>query len=158
MAPEILEDVNDECNKFGKVLEIKIPRPSDPESTQGPGIGKIFVKFSDEKSATGALKALAGRKFSDRTVVTTYFSEVSQTRASILQPSLPFSLLLTMHRKTSRLMPGSGNIMRGRFPLMSVFPTNLLMVQSALKFLLFMLFPPSFHISDLCLHYPQFLG
>lgn len=75
---EILEDVNDECNKFGKVLEVKIPRPSGPDSSQAPGVGKIFVKFSDEKSATAALKSLAGRKFSDRTVVTTYFSEVSQ--------------------------------------------------------------------------------
>ncbi len=40
-------------------------------------MGKIFVKFDTPESAGKALRALAGRKFADRTVVTTYFSEVS---------------------------------------------------------------------------------
>jgi splicing factor U2AF subunit len=40
-------------------------------------VGKIFVKFDTPESAGKALRALAGRKFADRTVVTTYFSEVS---------------------------------------------------------------------------------
>lgn len=53
-----------------------MPRPSGG-SRQSPGVGKIYVKFDTVESATNALKALAGRKFSDRTVVTTYFSEVS---------------------------------------------------------------------------------
>lgn len=53
-----------------------MPRPSGG-SRQSPGVGKIYVKFDTVEAATNALKALAGRKFSDRTVVTTYFSEVS---------------------------------------------------------------------------------
>mgnify|MGYP000874468855 CR=1 FL=1 len=69
--------MRDECNKFGKVLEMKIPRPTGG-SRQSAGVGKIYVKFDTVESATKALKALAGRKFSDRTVVTTYFSEVSR--------------------------------------------------------------------------------
>lgn len=71
---EILEDVTEECSKFGKILSLKIPRPSGG-SRQTPGVGKIYIKFDTEQSATNALKALAGRKFSDRTVVVSYFGE-----------------------------------------------------------------------------------
>ncbi|KAB8254840.1 hypothetical protein BDV32DRAFT_131679 [Aspergillus pseudonomiae] len=71
---EICDDVSEECSKYGQVVELKIPRPSGG-SRQSPGVGKIFVKFDTVESTTNALKALAGRKFSDRTVVTTYFSE-----------------------------------------------------------------------------------
>ncbi|GFF32599.1 splicing factor U2AF 50 kDa subunit [Aspergillus lentulus] len=71
---EICDDVREECSKYGKVEDLKVPRPSGG-SRQSPGVGKIYVKFDTVESATNALKALAGRKFSDRTVVTTYFSE-----------------------------------------------------------------------------------
>lgn len=73
---EICEDVKEECEKYGKVLEIKVPRPAGG-SRQSSGVGKIFVKFDTPESAGKALRTLAGRKFADRTVVTTYFSEVS---------------------------------------------------------------------------------
>ncbi|KAH8201014.1 hypothetical protein TruAng_004787 [Truncatella angustata] len=71
---EICEDVRDECAKFGQVVALKIPRPSGG-SRQSAGVGKIFVKFDTTESAKKALNALAGRKFADRTVVTTYFPE-----------------------------------------------------------------------------------
>ncbi|KAL8937560.1 MAG: hypothetical protein Q9211_003621 [Gyalolechia sp. 1 TL-2023] len=71
---EICEDVKEECEKYGEVLEMKIPRPSGG-SRQSNGVGKIFVKYDNAESARKALQALAGRKFADRTVVTTYFSE-----------------------------------------------------------------------------------
>ncbi|OJJ41791.1 hypothetical protein ASPWEDRAFT_99650 [Aspergillus wentii DTO 134E9] len=73
---EICDDVREECSKYGQILDVKVPRPSGG-SRQSSGVGKIFVKFDTVESTTNALKALAGRKFSDRTVVTTYFSEVS---------------------------------------------------------------------------------
>lgn len=73
--PEIFGDVKDECSKYGQVLDMKIPRPTGG-SRQSAGVGKIFVKFDTPESASKALKDLAGRKFADRTVVTTYFSEV----------------------------------------------------------------------------------
>jgi splicing factor U2AF subunit len=73
---EICEDVKEECEKYGKVLEMKVPRPTGG-SRQSNGVGKIFVKFDTPESAGKALRTLAGRKFADRTVVTTYFSEVS---------------------------------------------------------------------------------
>ena len=75
-----MEDVLDECKKYGNVLEVKIPRPSGG-SRQSTGVGKIFVKYDNPAGATKALRTLAGRKFADRTVVSTYFSEVSLTAA-----------------------------------------------------------------------------
>ena len=54
---------------------MKVPRPSGG-SRQSAGVGKIFVKYDNADSARKALQTLAGRKFADRTVVTTYFSEV----------------------------------------------------------------------------------
>jgi splicing factor U2AF subunit len=38
-------------------------------------VGKIFVKYETPEGAQKAMKALAGRKFADRTVVTTFFPE-----------------------------------------------------------------------------------
>jgi splicing factor U2AF subunit len=73
---EICDDVREECSKYGEVVELKIPRPGGG-SRQLPGVGKIYVRFDNSESATKALRALAGRKFQDRTVVTSYFSEVS---------------------------------------------------------------------------------
>ncbi|KAI0382056.1 hypothetical protein F5Y04DRAFT_57052 [Hypomontagnella monticulosa] len=73
---EICEDVQEECSKFGQVIDLKVPRPTGG-SRQSAGVGKIYVKFDTTESAKKALQALAGRKFADRTVVTTYFPEVS---------------------------------------------------------------------------------
>ncbi|KAK6340674.1 hypothetical protein TWF696_008999 [Orbilia brochopaga] len=71
---EILEDVTDECTKFGPIIDIKIPRPSGHQRAAA-GVGKIYVRFEAHESAERALKALAGRKFADRTVIVSYFSE-----------------------------------------------------------------------------------
>lgn len=72
---EICEDVQEECSKFGQVIDLKVPRPTGG-SRQSAGVGKIYVKYDTTTSAKKALQALAGRKFADRTVVTTYFPEV----------------------------------------------------------------------------------
>jgi len=71
---EICEDVREECSKYGTIVDLKVPRPVGG-SRQSAGVGKIFVKFDSTESSTKALTALAGRKFADRTVVTTYFPE-----------------------------------------------------------------------------------
>ncbi|KAF2674528.1 RNA-binding domain-containing protein [Microthyrium microscopicum] len=70
---EIMEDVKEECGKFGGVEDVKIPRPTG--TRLNPGVGKIFVKFETMEAAGKALTSLAGRKFADRTVVVTYFGE-----------------------------------------------------------------------------------
>ncbi|KAI8929854.1 hypothetical protein BC831DRAFT_442347 [Entophlyctis helioformis] len=70
---DILLDVQDEAAKFGKVERIVIPRPID--GRDGPGVGKIFVKYSEADEAAAAQRALAGRKFAERTVVASFFDE-----------------------------------------------------------------------------------
>ena len=80
---EICEDIQEECSKYGEILEMKIPRPSGG-SRQSAGVGKIYLKYDTNESAKKALQNLAGRKFADRTVVTTYFSEVSRALSLIL--------------------------------------------------------------------------
>ena len=102
---EIVEDVKEECEKYGPVLEIKVPRPSGG-SRQSNGVGKIFIKYDTPESARKALQALAGRKFADRTVVTTYFSEVCC-------PALQLKTLLTLRRKTSKSTHGRGDMSVG---------------------------------------------
>jgi splicing factor U2AF 65 kDa subunit len=84
---EICEDIMEECQKYGKIIEMKIPRPSGG-SRQSAGVGKIYLKYEDAESAKKALEALAGRKFADRTVVSTYFDEVRRET-----PTLMFELL-----------------------------------------------------------------
>jgi len=74
LETEILEDVQEECAKYGPVVEVKMPRPTGG-SRQNNGIGKIYVKYEKAESAMKALAALAGRKFADRTVVVTVFGE-----------------------------------------------------------------------------------
>ena len=69
----VLEDVEEEALKYGKVLDIKIPRPVGGREVNG--VGKVFIKFADSASAQKALRALAGRNFSNRTVVATFFGE-----------------------------------------------------------------------------------
>lgn len=56
------------------MIDVKIPRPAGARTS--PGVGKIFVKFQTIEGAEKALSALAGRKYADRTVVVSYFSEV----------------------------------------------------------------------------------
>nr|POF13037.1 splicing factor u2af 50 kda subunit [Quercus suber] len=75
-ADEILEDVRDECSKYGPLDEVKMPRPTTGNRSNA-GLGKIYLAYKNSVSAAKAFAALAGRKFADRTVVCTYFDEQS---------------------------------------------------------------------------------
>ncbi|KAF2442450.1 hypothetical protein P171DRAFT_364432 [Karstenula rhodostoma CBS 690.94] len=70
---EIKEDIAEECSKYGTILEVKIPRPAGVRSSAG--VGKIYIKYEDAEKAQTAIKSLAGRQFSRRTVLATEFSE-----------------------------------------------------------------------------------
>ncbi|ORX95524.1 hypothetical protein K493DRAFT_219056 [Basidiobolus meristosporus CBS 931.73] len=70
---DILEDVGDECSKFGRIVEFQIPKPINGEKV--PGVGKVFIRFETKDECSVALRALAGRKFGDRTVVASYITE-----------------------------------------------------------------------------------
>lgn len=68
---DILEDVKEECGKYGYVKSVEIPRPI--KGVEVPGLGKIFVEFGSFIDCQKAQQALSGRKFSNRVVVTSYF-------------------------------------------------------------------------------------
>ncbi|KAK1162189.1 splicing factor U2AF 65 kDa subunit-like isoform X1 [Acipenser oxyrinchus oxyrinchus] len=68
---EILEDIREECCKYGSVRSIEIPRPVD--GLEVPGCGKIFVEFVSASDCQKAMQALTGRKFANRVVVTKYY-------------------------------------------------------------------------------------
>ncbi|CAG0881503.1 unnamed protein product [Cyprideis torosa] len=68
---DILEDIREECNKYGVVRSIEIPRPI--EGVDVPGLGKVFIEFNSIVDCQKAQQALSGRKFSNRVVVTSYY-------------------------------------------------------------------------------------
>ncbi|XP_051989093.1 splicing factor U2AF 65 kDa subunit-like isoform X1 [Xyrauchen texanus] len=68
---EILEDIREECCKYGTVRSIEIPRPVD--GVEVPGCGKIFVEYMTAAECQKAMQALTGRKFANRVVVTKFY-------------------------------------------------------------------------------------
>ena len=68
---DILEDIREECSKYGAVRSVEIPRPVP--GVEVPGCGKVFVEFANIMECQKAQLSLAGRKFSNRVVVTSYF-------------------------------------------------------------------------------------
>ncbi|XP_032825862.1 splicing factor U2AF 65 kDa subunit-like isoform X2 [Petromyzon marinus] len=68
---DIVEDIREECKKYGCVRSLEIPRPIN--GLEVPGCGKIFVEFSSILDCQRAQQALSGRKFASRVVVSKYF-------------------------------------------------------------------------------------
>merc|ERR1719227_75901 len=69
---DILEDIREECGKFGEVKSIEIPRPVP--GVEVPGCGKVFIEFANSSDCQAAQLSLTGRKFSNRVVVTSYYN------------------------------------------------------------------------------------
>jgi splicing factor U2AF subunit len=94
---DILEDVREECGKFGPVGDLRIPRPVKRDRAkwgeqasqisaadaqrmdEAAGVGRVYVKFEDPYSAQAALQALAGRSFGGRSIIATLLSDDSNT-------------------------------------------------------------------------------
>eukprot|EP01038_Epipyxis_sp_PR26KG_P005947 gene5947-8196_t len=74
---ELIEDVSDECNSYGTVLSIVVPRGDGTGKDIGVdlSVGQIFVQFSDVLGAQKCLQAVAGRKFNGRTVMGCFYPE-----------------------------------------------------------------------------------
>jgi len=68
---DILDDIREECSKFGEVKSVEIPRPVP--GVEVPGLGKVFIEFTSSSDCQAAQLSLTGRKFSNRVVVTSYF-------------------------------------------------------------------------------------
>merc|ERR1712127_311118 len=68
---DILEDIREECSKFGEVRSIEIPRPVP--GVDVPGCGKVYIEFGTTRECEAAQRSLTGRKFANRVVVTSYY-------------------------------------------------------------------------------------
>nr|ODO03881.1 splicing factor U2AF 65 kDa subunit [Cryptococcus depauperatus CBS 7855] len=84
---DILEDINEECGKYGEIEGVRIPRPLPKskkwESTEAAaataerikkadeeaGVGRVYVMYKDVESTKKAMKAIGGRQFAGRTIL-----------------------------------------------------------------------------------------
>eukprot|EP00262_Sarcandra_glabra_P000183 TRINITY_DN1026_c0_g3_i1.p1 TRINITY_DN1026_c0_g3~~TRINITY_DN1026_c0_g3_i1.p1 ORF type:complete len:448 (-),score=103.93 TRINITY_DN1026_c0_g3_i1:120-1355(-) len=71
---EILEDMRDEGGKFGSLVNVVVPRPN-PTGEQVPGVGKVFLEYTDTSGSARAKAALHGRKFGGNVVTAVYYPE-----------------------------------------------------------------------------------
>merc|ERR1719187_1274990 len=70
---DILEDIKEECGKYGFVRSLEIPRPI--EGVEVPGVGKVYVEFANPVECAKAQQFLSGRKFANRVVITSYYEK-----------------------------------------------------------------------------------
>ncbi|ORY33015.1 hypothetical protein BCR39DRAFT_520733 [Naematelia encephala] len=84
---DILEDINEECSKYGEIEGVRIPRPTPKSKKWEPadsaaitaeknrradevaGVGRVYVCYKDVESADKAMKAIGGRQFGGRTIL-----------------------------------------------------------------------------------------
>ncbi|XP_062154958.1 splicing factor U2af large subunit B isoform X2 [Alnus glutinosa] len=71
---DILEDMREECGKFGALVNLVIPRPQ-PNGEQLPGVGKVFLEYEDIDGSAKARSGLNGRKFGGNQVVAVFYPE-----------------------------------------------------------------------------------
>lgn len=63
----------EECEKFGSVKSVHIPRPSTTSEEEKPGVGFVFVAFDAVDSAAKAAASLRARTFDGRKVCVCVF-------------------------------------------------------------------------------------
>jgi len=70
---DLLEDVQSECQKFGTLLSLKIPRPGEPGAAPS-AVRKVFLEYATVTDSMNAQKELNGRQFGPNLVQTSYYS------------------------------------------------------------------------------------
>jgi len=91
---EILEDIREECRKYGNIVSMYIPRPPrrerDADGNFLPirepwwGIGRVFIEYKKPEEAFKAQQDLGGRRFAGHTVVSGFFPEDRYFRKDFL--------------------------------------------------------------------------
>lgn len=100
---EIIEDIREECAKFGRVRDVRVPRPGEKSSSKAAqewadaaaaaaaagskmhaverdGVGRVYVLYSHVSECSRALRALAGRQFGGRMVICAFLRESAWPR------------------------------------------------------------------------------
>ncbi|KAK9136381.1 hypothetical protein Syun_015711 [Stephania yunnanensis] len=71
---DIVEDIREEGSKFGKLVNVVIPRPS-PIGEPSPGVGKVFLEYADAGGAENALAKMNGRLFGGLQIAAVLYPE-----------------------------------------------------------------------------------
>ncbi|XP_030498962.2 splicing factor U2af large subunit A isoform X5 [Cannabis sativa] len=71
---DIMEDMRQEGEKFGPLTRVVIPRPR-PDGEPSPGVGKVFLEYTEMEGASKARAGLNGRKFGGNQVVAVFYPE-----------------------------------------------------------------------------------
>lgn len=72
---DLREEVREECQKYGNLLSIKIPRVQDGFPATSNAIRKIFLEYATVQDAAAAETELSGRSFGNNVVQASYFDE-----------------------------------------------------------------------------------
>jgi len=72
---ECLEDIRNECERFGPVTSFVVPRPDDLHGHPQEDVGKCFVRYESATSAVSAQRELHGRDFDGNTVKALFLPE-----------------------------------------------------------------------------------
>lgn len=70
----LMDEVREECAKFGRLLGMKIPRKPS-QTVQASAIKKIFLEYATVQDAGNAERELSGRQFGPNVVQASYFDE-----------------------------------------------------------------------------------
>ncbi|XP_074591495.1 splicing factor U2af large subunit A-like [Curcuma longa] len=71
---EIVEDMREESEKFGSLINLVIPRPSQTGEVI-PGVGKVFLEYANITDSARAKVSLHGRRFGENVVCAAYYPE-----------------------------------------------------------------------------------
>lgn len=70
---DLVTDISGECSNYGQIVSLVIPRPN--QFAGDSGVGKVFIQYADQSSATLARSKLNGRTFASNTIQATYYDE-----------------------------------------------------------------------------------
>ncbi|KAL1022617.1 hypothetical protein UPYG_G00029940 [Umbra pygmaea] len=75
---DILEDMKEECQKYGSVVSLLIPK-------ENPGKGQVFVEYANAGDSKEAQSLLTGRTFDGKFVVATFYPLSAYKRGYLYQ-------------------------------------------------------------------------
>lgn len=75
---DILEDMKEECQKYGSVVSLLIPK-------ENPGKGQVFVEYANSSDSQEAQRLLTGRTFDGKFVVATFYPLSAYKRGYLYQ-------------------------------------------------------------------------
>jgi len=70
----LVEEVRDECSKFGRLQSVVIPREVG-SGVEATAVRKVFLEYASPEDAARAEEELTGRQFGPHVVETRYYSE-----------------------------------------------------------------------------------